>query len=694
MISRCIIFTSARLRRQASTKSIQKFNPKCRHYHLFSWDSTATEAAIWGNAKMRSFSSAFGWFQQVPKLEWSSEGKDMSEINDLIVQYAQDGNHMEAQECLVTLEQKVDEVFPNPAAYSAVLDAWLRESKDATSEDDEYICAEKATMLLFRMREKFNEGFKPSIQQHNAVLEAWVRVAKVKGAPQQAQKILEEMEREPSSKCAPLIESYNLVLSAWAQSQEHLRGSAAQEIFERIRLPKTDDTYRTMIHAWANSKEVKAAFRATGHLMKMLRLLQDQHEQGEMKSMEPSVEDYHAIFQAWTEARDKHAAGKALNVLRLLEDAYIKRYSDVQADLAMYRYILQTHARSKVVGEPASDDDDGNSPTIRTHGPSVDRLLTKIFDRQFVPDTACFAFAITTYANCATHENLIGDSLPLAKRAEALLHEMVKSTLRSDAVIIGTDHYNTVLRSFTSTKEEEAADTAFKLLDTMEESSDERIWPNATTYSLVLSILTKSQTKCSKVEEGEKLVKRAYRQAEKGNCEAKPDVNLYNALISLIAASDSPSERTFRKVIRILNEIHQSENIEADSKTFHNLLEASASLLETGPLQFRAMEQAFSRACNAGMIDRPLLTLFRELAPPSIFSRVVVDAAEIDDDGTRIIPATWSRNVSTGVLLVDKPIQAALTVGGEFVFTEKMREKQMHKLRHRINQKILRGGRL
>eukprot|EP00547_Thalassionema_nitzschioides_P005143 CAMPEP_0194213584 /NCGR_PEP_ID=MMETSP0156-20130528/14292_1 /TAXON_ID=33649 /ORGANISM="Thalassionema nitzschioides, Strain L26-B" /LENGTH=637 /DNA_ID=CAMNT_0038941653 /DNA_START=66 /DNA_END=1976 /DNA_ORIENTATION=+ len=637
MISRCHISTSTRLRRYAFSKSLQISGKKCPFYHPLLWDGFFSKAVRWESNKSRRFNSSFGWFQQVSKLEWFGDGKDSSEMNKLVLQYAKEDKNVESQECLVALEQRADEVFPDLDAYSAVLNAWLRQSENAENADDAYIAVEKATGLLFRMRDQSKKGLKPSIPQHNAVLEAWGRISQVKGSPQQSQKVLEEMEHEHSINCKPTIESYNLVLSSWAGSQEHLRGSAAQEIFERILIPKNDKTYRIMIQAWSHSKEVKAAFRATGHLMKMLRLLQEQHAKGETKSMEPTVENYHSILKAWTEARDKHAAGKAFNVLRLLEDTYLKRYSDLQADLSMYRFILQTHARSKVLGEPVSEDS-GDSSLIMTHAPTIDKLLSKIWDRQYVPDTVCFASAITTYANCAVHESLADDPLPLAKRAEELLQEMVKSTLRSDTVEVATEHYNTVLRAYTATKREEAVDAAFKLLDTMENSSDNRIWPNSTTYSLVLTILTKSESTYMKVEEGEKLMSRALRQLR--NYGAKPDIFLYNALIRAIA-SDVPSERTFRKTLQILREIHESKDVEANSETFYCLLEASASLLETGPTQFGAMEKLFSHACDAGLIDRPLLTLFRSISPPSIFSRIVVDAAKIDDDGTRVIPTTW-----------------------------------------------------
>jgi hypothetical protein len=109
----------------------------------------------------------------------------------------------------------------------------------------------------------------------------------------------------------PTVESFNQVLEAWAYSDEHLRGAMAEQLFQKLRhgnpaaVHFNGRSYRLIIAAWSWSRERRHAFNATGHLMKMLRKL----EKGD-ESMEPTMDDYHMILKAWTNAeyvaRERH----------------------------------------------------------------------------------------------------------------------------------------------------------------------------------------------------------------------------------------------------------------------------------------------------------------------------------------------------------------------------------------------------
>jgi hypothetical protein len=65
------------------------------------------------------------------------------------------------------------------------------------------------------------------------------------------------------------------------------------------------ESYRLIIWAWALSRDARAAFSATGHLMKMLRRLEkEEKEEDDIESslMEPSLEDYQVVLKSWTRA--------------------------------------------------------------------------------------------------------------------------------------------------------------------------------------------------------------------------------------------------------------------------------------------------------------------------------------------------------------------------------------------------------
>jgi hypothetical protein len=172
-----------------------------------------------------------------------------------------------------------------------------------------------------RQRKHFN----PDLTEHcDAVLVAWARASRAshrvqtritRGIPQRAQFLLERMEAtcmdtdsSVDSTARATVGSYNRVLEAWAYSGEHLRGTMAERIFVKLSEGNVSgaradgESYRLIIWAWALSRDARAAFSATGHLMKMLRRLEKEEEDTEPSLMEPSLEDYHVVLKSWTRA--------------------------------------------------------------------------------------------------------------------------------------------------------------------------------------------------------------------------------------------------------------------------------------------------------------------------------------------------------------------------------------------------------
>lgn len=583
--------------------------------------------------------------------------------------------------------RSIKQEYPDVPARSEALYAWL----DSGNEDDDdsiYHAADRATDTLFQWRDEVSSGTtpisSPTVKEYDAVLLAWTKIPHVRGVPQRAQRILEVLEKEAEQ--AVTTESYNHVLYTWAHSREHMRGTMAQALFHKLtdnsavkKLAKANgDSYRTMIYAWVHSGETKAAFRATGHLMKLLHLLEE--SEGDV-DLQPHVEDYYLIFDAWTSARDKQAAEKSLNVLRLMEETYINRFSELRADIRIYRSILKVFARSE------------SSPNL---GPDVDRLLIKIWDRHLVPDTDCFSFAIKTFANCALHKGLEEDPWPLASRAYQLLQEMVRAMKKSDTVEVSTDNYNAVLTAFTAATER-SSDIALELLDSMEDE-ESMARPNSATYALVVNILAKSPAVKDKVTLSQQVIQRAQREYERGNEAARPDIFLYNAFIQACAASisgtTSQREATLRLALQTLPRDIRGNNLKPDSETFLCLLEACSSLLPSGDMQAKAMEQIFTICCQSGLMDRIMMKRFRDLASEDLYTRLVVENSEFDSDGTRVVPLSWTSKVTTAGLIFDRKKGPALDVAGDFFLTGSMKERRMRRLRQRRNQKLLRGGRL
>jgi hypothetical protein len=251
-----------------------------------------------------------------------------AKLKQLAMKYARQDNPAQAQ---VILERLLllqggggggsgEEVDVSDVSTS-VIDAWIKHQnahvtklqESITTHQDslrvpqgllEEIChaAESASQVIERMKN-------PSSHHFVAVLKGWANACEaahgndevglalttktsnlVRGIPQRAQHILLNLQPDPT------VESYNQVLKAWAYSGEHLRGTMAEQVFQKIKDPN-GESFKFIIRAWCWSKERRCAFTATGHYMRMMRLLEISRA-----DMEPTMEDYHILFRAWTTA--------------------------------------------------------------------------------------------------------------------------------------------------------------------------------------------------------------------------------------------------------------------------------------------------------------------------------------------------------------------------------------------------------
>lgn len=184
--------------------------------------------------------------------------------------------------------------------------SWIRQLVGLSDEAHDLLCQMEPQLSYRYLPEHVPTSPKDNrflVDRCNILLQSWAStvtaaashggLSVVPGLPQRAQYLLERMEA--SMHTHPTVESYQAVLTAWTYSVEHLKGTRAEHVFRRMPEP-TPDAYRLVIRAWTSSRERRAAFVATGHLMKMLRKLEYDSD------MEPQLEDYNVILQAWTTA--------------------------------------------------------------------------------------------------------------------------------------------------------------------------------------------------------------------------------------------------------------------------------------------------------------------------------------------------------------------------------------------------------
>ena len=237
-----------------------------------------------------------------------------SQLQQLVLKHSRQEDPMEAHNILNQLFT-MDSKDVTPEIQTAVMDSWIGHQSKCQQQLNKSLSSGSSESNLSEVHRNVHEMGKaaehasqilesmesPSRHHIVAVLKALANVSEashstniskgdfVRGVPQRAQHFWQIHEKLP-------IEASNQLLRAWAYSKEYLRGTMAEQVFQQIENPN-GESYKNIIRAWCWSKERRCAFTATGHFMRMVRLL----ETGK-SDMEPSLDDYHVLFHAWTTA--------------------------------------------------------------------------------------------------------------------------------------------------------------------------------------------------------------------------------------------------------------------------------------------------------------------------------------------------------------------------------------------------------
>ncbi len=236
-----------------------------------------------------------------------------SDLKKAIFEHTEQGDMEKADEALKRFERTLPESI-DLETYTAVLNGWVQHLKQVEDGPQrvhqQFRAADRANAILERLQRKFKASedavLRPTQQHYDAVLNAWLLVTRsmleldtpLRGIPQRAQRVLEELQRQAKSDSSvyPTIQDYNAVIETWGNSPEHLRGSMAESVFQQV-LEPNNDSYLAVIRAWCRSKQDRAAFTATGHLMKVHRIMgKDEGDFG------LALKDYKTILEAWTRA--------------------------------------------------------------------------------------------------------------------------------------------------------------------------------------------------------------------------------------------------------------------------------------------------------------------------------------------------------------------------------------------------------
>eukprot|EP00535_Pseudo-nitzschia_heimii_P011975 CAMPEP_0197198206 /NCGR_PEP_ID=MMETSP1423-20130617/33257_1 /TAXON_ID=476441 /ORGANISM="Pseudo-nitzschia heimii, Strain UNC1101" /LENGTH=711 /DNA_ID=CAMNT_0042652037 /DNA_START=175 /DNA_END=2310 /DNA_ORIENTATION=- len=613
-------------------------------------------------------------------------------------------------------DEKSDDL---PNLQTSLIDSWMtfqssmiRDMKETAeqvaSEEEDFQSQQRLDMKNLRevcsaaesMTRIVESMEDPSPHHYIAVLKAWAnackiakRIGKAKaacvvGIPQRTQLILNNMGGKGNDANIDIsVEAYNEVIKAWAYSAEHLRGTMAEQIFQKIQFP-SGESLRLIMRAHAWGRESRSAHIATGHFMRMMR-----HLEAGRDDMEPSsIDDYHLLCDIWTEAGDKNSSSKVYNVLQIMKSAYEKGYTDICPDLQCYRDALITMSRRQ---------------NVEDVGYLADETLKEMKDQMIFPDAICYRSAILAWKHVVMSRDCENPEQGI-RRTQELLKEMSEAYYRTTEILIQTttEDYNHVLQAMSLSKNPQAVNYAQGLFSTLKNEISSTGGPDAQSYRHMLGILrnSRSPTKFSSASNLLQEFKKKYRTDDNWRASKTSEestmavftefVRVCGAPVSSsnMAMNDARQDRTkiMTTALKVLEE-SKKLGLTLHSDTYTALVEACDRLLPANSQEREnALTNVFSRACEEGFVDQSLLETFRSTASTYLYAKLVVSKS-IPMEDIKVVPGSWTRNIEG--YREGKQVMP-LSIHGNFTFTKSAADYRMRKLRRRTNQKFLRGGRL
>ncbi len=550
--------------------------------------------------------------------------------------------------------------------------------------------AESMTSILESMEN-------PTPHHYLAILKAWANTSKIAklvgkskradvvGIPQRTQLILSQMGEDNDNNIS--VEAYNEVIKAWAYSSEYLRGTMAEQVFRKIQFP-TGKSLRLIMRAHAWSNEDRSAFHATGHFMRMMRLLEAGRE-----DMEPSsIDDYHLLCDAWTKAGDKNSSSKVYSVLQIMNNAFDKGCTDIRPDLRCYRDALITMSRRQNV------EDVGNL---------ADETLKEMKDQMIFPDTECYRSAILAWKHVAMSRDCLYPEHAI-RRTQELLQEMTEAYHRTTQILIQptTEDYNHVLQAMNLSKNPQAIHYAQDLFKALKDEVSSTGGPDAQSYRHLLGVLrnSRSPTKFASASQLLQEVKDHYATNESWSSSEFAKESMMDAFTAFVRVCGTPantpknsnsySRQDRTKMMTVALQVlgdSKKLGLTLNSDAYTALVEACDSLLHVNEKERETvLSNVFHRACDEGFVNQSLLESFKSAASAHLYAKLVVSKS-IPMEDIKIVPESWTRNVKG--YREGKQVMP-LSIHGNFTFTKRAAEYRMRKLRQRANQKFLRGGRL
>jgi len=236
--------------------------------------------------------------------------------NSAITAFASSGSRGAAQRAEGLLKRMEDAgIKPSAKVYTSVITAWGKSNKPGSA-----LRAEVLLKLMWQMYKRDgNKDIKPNFVTFTSVISAWSS-SRDKQAGQRAEALLDNMiklYKRGDSELKPNVVTFTSVIQAYARVGGRDAADAANGILRQMKalgVAPNLQTYNVLISLWGNSQQIGAGLKAESILTK----LEDEYQNGN-KDMKPTVVSYTSVINAWAKSSCFGKAERANDILKRMK---------------------------------------------------------------------------------------------------------------------------------------------------------------------------------------------------------------------------------------------------------------------------------------------------------------------------------------------------------------------------------------
>jgi hypothetical protein len=471
-------------------------------------------------------------------------------------------------------------------------------------------------------------------------------------------------------------DSFNVVLTAWAKSEEDYGPKRAEELVgfmdwvdeenggHRICNPNIQ-SFTSVIDAYAQKRDW---FGAQDCEMIFNRVL-DLYLEGD-EDLEPNVATWTIVISAWaklakknfqsTRKNAKTAEDKALNLLRRMEALYEDGRISYGPDRITYLSCLNGFCASKSESGPTEAEAILNELYER-YLDGEDEFKIRAKDIRNVVDAwVRFGQMSRAEALIDRYEDILHDEddpeaadslediyrIMLSgwsrqddtTRAKVYLDEIIASGVKVDGIL-----FERIIDANSKIGTVAALKKSYGVFEIAEKlRQEERLVPTERLYNSFIRALTKSKDPAAP-KKSLLLLNRMKTLFEQGNNEIRPTTFTYNAILyacsEAVNVKGSDLTEAFTVAVKAFNELRKNEDgVDPDHMSFGNMLRCSA-LLPEGDKRDGLIVSTFKLCCQNGFVNTYVLRDLQYAAPEAMWRSLVgLPLGELTEES---IPPEW-----------------------------------------------------